>query len=182
MLVDMIGDRLKQLRIEAGLNQPEFAAIVGTTKQFVSQLESGKNQKPNAEFLEGWARHFRVNLRWLVSGAGPKDATETTLGDHSHSVRLDPEMMAELATVLSERMKHVGGFDLRNEEHAAQFVQCYELFINMKEQPTPENMVEFSSALMTPQGATANERGKDVPAEGNAGQGVRKGARRRAGT
>lgn len=74
MLVDMIGDRLKQLRIEAGLNQPEFAAIVGTTKQFVSQLESGKNQKPNAELLEGWARHFRVNLRWLVSGSGPKDA------------------------------------------------------------------------------------------------------------
>ena len=74
MLVDMIGDRLKQLRLDAGMNQPEFAAIVGTTKQFVSQLESGKNQKPNAELLEGWARHFRVNLRWLVSGTGPKQA------------------------------------------------------------------------------------------------------------
>lgn len=74
MLVDMIGDRLKQLRVDAGMNQPEFAAIVGTTKQFVSQLESGKNQKPNAELLEGWARHFRVNLRWLVSGTGPKNA------------------------------------------------------------------------------------------------------------
>jgi len=74
MILDMIGDRLKQLRIDAGMNQPEFAAIVGTTKQFVSQLEGGKNQKPNAEFLEGWARHFRVNLRWLVSGTGPKNA------------------------------------------------------------------------------------------------------------
>ena len=70
----MIGDRLKQLRVDAGMNQPEFAAIVGTTKQFVSQLESGKNQKPNAELLEGWARYFRVNLRWLVSGSGPKNA------------------------------------------------------------------------------------------------------------
>lgn len=75
MMLDMIGDRLKQLRTDAGLNQPEFAAIVGTTKQYVSQLESGKNQTPNATYMEGWARHFRVNLRWLVAGTGKKYAT-----------------------------------------------------------------------------------------------------------
>jgi len=78
----MIGDRLKQLRLDAGMSQPEFAAIVGTTKQYVSQLESGKNQTPNAEFMEGWARHFQVNLRWLLSGTGKKHvAASSSDGD-----------------------------------------------------------------------------------------------------
>lgn len=77
----MIGERLKELRLDAGLNQPEFAAIVNTTKQYVSQLESGKNQKPNGEYLEGWARHFKVNMRWLVAGTGPKHASAAGAAD-----------------------------------------------------------------------------------------------------
>jgi phage repressor protein C with HTH and peptisase S24 domain len=72
MLVDMIGTRLKELRTAADMSQPEFAAIVGTTKQYVSQLEGGKNATPNGTYLEGWARHFGVNHRWLASGVGPK--------------------------------------------------------------------------------------------------------------
>lgn len=69
----MIGRRLKELRDDADLSQGDFGAIVGTTKQYVSQLESGKNQIPNGEFLEGWARHFKVNMRWLIHGKGPKE-------------------------------------------------------------------------------------------------------------
>lgn len=174
MLVDMIGDRLKELRTAAGMKQPEFAAIVGTSKQYVSQLESGKNVMPSGGFLEGWARYFGVNPRWLVSGTGPKYAA-----DGSHLVRLDPERIAELATVLAERWKDVpGGFDLRNEAHAAHFVLCYGLFINMKERPVPENTVAFSAALTSPQGATRDERGEDVPTTGTAGRKVRKSGKR----
>lgn len=178
MLVDMIGDRLKELRVAAGMNQPEFAAIVGTSKQYVSQLESGKNQMPSGEYLEGWARHFKVSPRWLVSGTGPKYAESASI-EGSHLVRLDPERIAELATVLAERWKDVpGGFDLRNEDHAAHFVLCYGLFINMKERPVPENTVAFSAALTSPQGAKRDERGEDVPTAGTAGRKVRKGGKR----
>jgi transcriptional regulator with XRE-family HTH domain len=166
MLVDMIGDRLKELRTGAGMTQPAFAAIVGTSKQYVSQLESGKNQIPNGEFIEGWARHFKVNMRWLASGTGPKHA-ESSTGEGSHLMRLDPERIAELATVLAERWKDVpGGFDLRNEAHAAHFVLCYGLFINMKDRPVPENTVAFSAALTSPQGATGDERSENVPTTG----------------
>ena len=70
-----IGDRLKELREDEQLTQPQMAEIVGTTKQYVSQLEGGKNQTPNGQFLEGWARHFRVSLRWLATGQGPKVST-----------------------------------------------------------------------------------------------------------
>lgn len=76
MLVYMIGDRLLELRTEVGMTQPEFGALVGTTKQYVSQLEKGKNTKPNSELVEGWARYFKVNVRWLVSGVGAKHAAQ----------------------------------------------------------------------------------------------------------
>lgn len=66
LLYMSIGERLKPLRVAAGMNQPEMAAVVGTTKQYVSQLESGKNQAPNGQFLEAWSRHFGVSLRWLI--------------------------------------------------------------------------------------------------------------------
>lgn len=119
MLIDMIGDRLKELRIAAGMNQPEFAAIVGTTKQYVSQLESGKNRKPNGEFMEGWARHFKVSLRWLVSGTGPKYAGTATDG----APRLDRAIVAAVAQSLH---------DTYDREHLTyNFTEEWELFVDL---------------------------------------------------
>ena len=70
----MIGDRLKELRTDAKLNQVQFADIVGTSKQYVSQLEKGRNKDPNPKFIEGWARHFGVRMEWITSGKQPKQA------------------------------------------------------------------------------------------------------------
>lgn len=71
----MIGDRIKEIRMDAKLSMEAFGAIVGTSKQYVNGLEKGANQRPNGVFLEGWARHFGVNIRWLVSGTGKKYAS-----------------------------------------------------------------------------------------------------------
>lgn len=68
----MIGDRIKELRKDLRLSMEAFGAIVGTSKQYVNGLEKGANQRPNGVFLEGWARHCGVNIRWLVSGTGKK--------------------------------------------------------------------------------------------------------------
>jgi len=73
-MLDMIGDRLKQLRLEHKLDQPEFAAIAGTSKQYVWRLENGHNKKPNPEFIQRWAAHFRVRMEWITSGKLPKEA------------------------------------------------------------------------------------------------------------
>jgi phage repressor protein C with HTH and peptisase S24 domain len=91
-----IGDRLKELRESEQLTQPQMAEIVGTTKQYVSQLEGGKNQTPNGQFLEGWARHFRVSLRWLATGQGPK-VTITRRGDGDDDTVDIPGYAHELA-------------------------------------------------------------------------------------
>lgn len=70
----MIGDRLKELRDDANLTQPEFAAIAGTSKQYVGRLEQGKNLNPNAKFIERWAAHFGVRMEWITTGKGQKRA------------------------------------------------------------------------------------------------------------
>ena len=68
----MIGERIRELRKDARMSMEAFGSVVGTSKQYVNGLEKGANQRPNGEFLEGWARHFNVNMRWLVSGKGAK--------------------------------------------------------------------------------------------------------------
>lgn len=72
----MIGDRLKELRLEHNLDQPAFAAIAGTSKQYVWRLENGANKKPNPEYIQKWAAHFGVRMEWITSGKLPKAAGE----------------------------------------------------------------------------------------------------------
>lgn len=72
----MIGDRLKELRLEHKLDQPAFAAIAGTSKQYVWRLENGANKRPNPEYIQKWASHFRVRMEWIISGKLPKWADE----------------------------------------------------------------------------------------------------------
>ncbi|MGC1550810.1 MAG: helix-turn-helix transcriptional regulator [Rhodanobacter sp.] len=163
MLVDMIGDRLKELRTAAGMNQPEFGAIVGTTKQYVSQLESGKNRMPNGEYLEGWARYFRVSPRWLVSGTGPKH--EGSLSDEgSQPMRLDTEIVEATHKALTDMYSLKGR--TYHEEDVARFVLVYEKLALRKAGVSEAEL--FGAGLsdtLTPQGATS-ERTAGVPSKG----------------
>lgn len=96
------------------MNQPEFAAIAGTTKQYVGRLEKGFNKDPNPKLIEQWAKHFNVRMEWIITGRLPKESAETTspqqalaplsiresavrYGDpeQSQSARLDDETMAQ---------------------------------------------------------------------------------------
>jgi len=163
MLVDMIGDRLKELRTAAGMNQPEFAAIVGTSKQYVSQLESGKNLMPSGEYLEGWARHFKVSPRWLVSGTGPKYA-EPLSDAVSQPMRLDPEIVQATHKALMDMYSLKGR--TYHQEDVARFVLVYEKLALRKAGVSEAEL--FGAGLsdtLTPQGATS-ERTAGVPSKG----------------
>jgi len=100
----MIGDRLRELRLSAGLNQPEFAAIAGTTKQYVGRLENGSNKTPNPKFIEAWAKHCNVRMEWITSGALPKEAGSRV----SQAARPDFEMIASAVNVLRHYLELVG--------------------------------------------------------------------------
>jgi transcriptional regulator with XRE-family HTH domain len=60
-------ERIKYLRGEK--TQSEFAAIIGATKQKISNYEAGII-KPSFEILEQIAEKLNVNINWLLTGKG----------------------------------------------------------------------------------------------------------------
>lgn len=63
------GDILKALRLERGLSQDEFAALLGTTKQVISRYET-KKRIPRVSVVQEYARLLGLPLSAL-SGEAP---------------------------------------------------------------------------------------------------------------
>src|SRR5829696_2065684 len=61
-----LGDRLRLLRVAAGLTQTELAGD-RFSKEYVSQIERGKT-RPTAETVEWLARRLAVDPSFLLSG------------------------------------------------------------------------------------------------------------------
>ncbi|KRG39116.1 hypothetical protein ARC78_14960 [Stenotrophomonas pictorum JCM 9942] len=135
-----IGDRLRQLREGADMTQPQMADIVGTSKQYVGRLEKGHNQTPNGIFLEGWARYFGVNLRWLSTGEGPRDAASSR---QSQLARPDPAILIQTLDFLEQAFSSLGkDFSIRTE--ADLFADAY-AWIAEDERPVDQrNLVDFA--------------------------------------
>ena len=57
--------RLKQLRAEKGLSQPQLAEQIGLTKQTISLWERGE-RRPNFETMVSLAEYFKVNLKYII--------------------------------------------------------------------------------------------------------------------
>lgn len=62
-----IGNRIKQIRNSAGLNQRDFAEILETSSGYISGIESGKNMA-GGDFLLRLHNKFNVNLHFLLTG------------------------------------------------------------------------------------------------------------------
>ena len=61
----MLGEQIKNLRINKGLNQVEMAEILGVTKQSVSNWEN-ENIMPSIDMLVKIAEFFRVSTDYLL--------------------------------------------------------------------------------------------------------------------
>ena len=61
-----IGDRLRLLRDDKGLNQGEFADLLGISQQNLSNYEKNKRDIP--ELVKIKLQQNGVNLNWLISG------------------------------------------------------------------------------------------------------------------
>lgn len=62
-----IGNRVRQVRTKAGLNQRDFATQLGISSGGISQIESGKAM-PGGYFLLRIHQAFSVDITWLLSG------------------------------------------------------------------------------------------------------------------
>ncbi len=66
-----IGQRIKQIRKEKGLNQKKFAKSIGISQNYLSQIENDKF-KPAQPLLISIEYKFGVCEKWLLSGKGKK--------------------------------------------------------------------------------------------------------------
>ena len=72
----MIGERLLDLRKDAGLTQDELAAVLNINKHSISSYERDKSEPPDSIKIE-IAKYFHVSVDYLV-GLSNNPATEET--------------------------------------------------------------------------------------------------------
>ncbi|OPJ63721.1 helix-turn-helix domain-containing protein [Clostridium chromiireducens] len=96
---NILGNRLKTLRLEANLTQEEFGKPYSLKKSTVSQYESGSS-RPDDELKKRIALDYNVSLDWLMGLTDTKnyESKETTIALHSDTDYKDlpPEAKEEI--------------------------------------------------------------------------------------
>ena len=84
MELNILGNRIKILRLEANLTQEEFGKPYSLKKSTVSQYESGSS-RPDDELKKRIALDYNVSLDWLMGLTDIRnyDNKETTIALHS---------------------------------------------------------------------------------------------------
>lgn len=86
--LDGIGDRLREVRLEAGISQRELARRVGLSASLISQLENGLS-KPSVGTLYSIVTELNVSVERVIRGDGhtgvaPKTEPESISGPLVH--------------------------------------------------------------------------------------------------
>ncbi|WP_392564608.1 helix-turn-helix transcriptional regulator [Orbus wheelerorum] len=74
----MLGDRIKQARLTAGLTQPDIAQKLSVSKAAVSKWEKGENTPKELDLL---AKLLNVSLNWLRTGKGQMLIQEVAMNE-----------------------------------------------------------------------------------------------------
>ena len=84
MQLNILGNRLKILRLESNLTQEEFGKPYSLKKSTVSQYESGSS-RPDDELKKRIALDYNVSLDWLMGLTDIRkyENKETTIALHS---------------------------------------------------------------------------------------------------
>jgi hypothetical protein len=113
-------------------------------------------------------------MDWLQEDAG------TASHSHSQTVRLDPEIVRNVAVALNVRHKNAGGFNLA--ERPEEFALAYELWTGMSDAYQAPEVADLETrrAGKSPQGASEDDRGSEaVPTSGATGKGAGAGRGRK---
>lgn len=70
-MTELLGERIKLVRKEAGLTQKQFGDIFNFEQRTISAWESGNN-KPDITIISKIKDYFRINPSWLIDGFGEK--------------------------------------------------------------------------------------------------------------
>ena len=83
--MESIAGRIKQLRLAAGETQRQLGQVAGVRASAINQLEAGKSKSLQATHVVTIARHYGVDVTWLVTGSGSRD-THTTATPFEHQL------------------------------------------------------------------------------------------------
>lgn len=85
------GDRIKRLRTDRNMTQPELAGLIGTTKQTIYKYENGTVTNIPSDKIEAMAQVFNVSPSYILGW--PEDAQEknreTALPEGLSDVKLE---------------------------------------------------------------------------------------------
>jgi transcriptional regulator with XRE-family HTH domain len=71
-----IGERIKNLRKNNGLNQSQFCEMINLAQSRLSEIESNKT-KPSYDTLVSIKENFNISLDWLITGSIYEDGYST---------------------------------------------------------------------------------------------------------
>jgi XRE family transcriptional regulator, master regulator for biofilm formation len=66
----MLGERIRQQRIEKGISLTQFAKQSGISKSYLSNLERGLQQNPSIEVLKKISEYLNVDIEILINEIG----------------------------------------------------------------------------------------------------------------
>ena len=102
-----IGQRLKQIRVEANLNQLELAARLHVSGAHVSKIEADK-ANPSDMFINSVCLTFHVDEQWFRTGVGTKESRVDRIYE---AINGKPELTQRLtAMVLHESQRKQLGY------------------------------------------------------------------------
>jgi len=165
-----LSERLREALETSGMNQRELAAACGVKPPSVNGWLSGKSKFLRGENLLLAAKALNVSDQWLATGKLPKERQAAQDG-HSQSVRLDPEIVRDVARALQEVFAELDyePFDLAQD--AELFVELYERVLERGESSSSGNLVWLGTRITDRArlGAPSDERsnrthGKSTPA------------------
>lgn len=97
-----VGARIRQLREERELTQPQLAKAAEVAQSSLSEIETGQSKHPSALTLVKLAKYFEVDPEWLLTGKGPKSPVATFTSEEAELLLLfravSPEAQAYLVS------------------------------------------------------------------------------------
>jgi transcriptional regulator with XRE-family HTH domain len=111
-------DRLKELRVAAGLSQRELCRRMGVDPSYVTRLERGERE-PSADVLRRWAEACGVQVAVLDPAAGLPELLSSLRPSDADRVRRYADALGRLDPGLPPGPLHPGDIALSVVETAA---------------------------------------------------------------
>ena len=89
-------NRIKELRLEAGLTQEQLAKEVEITRQAISQYEK-TNRQPKAEIAQKLADYFNVSVTYL-QGIDDEDYIEFACNECGYTFKVPRELKTKVVS------------------------------------------------------------------------------------